>query len=134
MTTDKSISLRLKDGRRAPLSVSNSTIHSVKYRFFLERGAVTNINKNRKALYITIHKSGCERRDTIAHPPPPPPLHFTHPYPGNDLRKIVNKGFGKSQDIECPSYEQGIEILDKLELRRQRRGYKKVITGALINE
>ncbi|OKH24486.1 hypothetical protein NIES593_07360 [Hydrococcus rivularis NIES-593] len=38
----------------------------------------------------------------------------------------INRGFGKSKDLICPDYQSGLEIYQKLQQRRERRGYQRV--------
>lgn len=38
----------------------------------------------------------------------------------------ITRGFGKSQDLFCPDYQSGLEIYQKLQQRRERRGYQRV--------
>jgi hypothetical protein len=38
----------------------------------------------------------------------------------------LTRGFGKSLDVICSDYESGVEIYNKLQLRREKRGYQRV--------
>ncbi len=38
----------------------------------------------------------------------------------------VNRGFGKSKDLNCPNYYAALTTYVKLQERREKRGYKRV--------
>jgi hypothetical protein len=38
----------------------------------------------------------------------------------------IKRGFGKSQDLICSDYQSGLETYQKLQQKREKRGYKKV--------
>ncbi len=38
----------------------------------------------------------------------------------------VNRGFGKSKDIDCQNYQEGLKTYYKLVQKREKRGYKRV--------
>jgi predicted DNA-binding WGR domain protein len=40
----------------------------------------------------------------------------------------IKRGFGKSQDLNCPDYQAALDNYHKLQQRREKRGYKRVDT------
>jgi hypothetical protein len=38
----------------------------------------------------------------------------------------LTRGFGKSLDVFCSDYESGVEIYNRLQQRREKRGYQRV--------
>lgn len=38
----------------------------------------------------------------------------------------ITKGFGKSKDLDCQDYQTGLETFNKLQQKREKRGYKRV--------
>jgi len=38
----------------------------------------------------------------------------------------ITRGFGKSQDLICSDYQLGLETYQKMQQRREKRGYKRV--------
>ena len=38
----------------------------------------------------------------------------------------VNRGFGKSKDMDCPNYQEGLKTYYKLVQKREKRGYRRV--------
>lgn len=38
----------------------------------------------------------------------------------------IKRGFGQSQDLDCQDYQSGWEIYQKLQQRRQKRGYQRL--------
>ncbi|NJO94590.1 MAG: hypothetical protein HC820_10150 [Hydrococcus sp. RM1_1_31] len=38
----------------------------------------------------------------------------------------INRGFWKSKDLSCSDYQSGLEISEKMQQRREKRGYKRI--------
>ena len=44
----------------------------------------------------------------------------------------ITRGFGQSKDLDCPDYPTGLATYQKLQQRRQKRGYQRIDSQSKI--